>query len=147
MMVQRCIQGIQTRHKWINLKYATTYHEKTAEIHATQNRIFHLRNSQKNAQKFPLFLQSCQQCRGRALQIKKYRIYIRTVSSECLFSALLNWIKLVYCCLGRLRCPQLPGRLFRPSDKSKKLSYHFLLHFPIGMGSYDHHAKYQGVFP
>ena len=21
-----------------------------------------------------------------------------------------------------------------------------LLHFPIGMGSYDHHAKYQGVF-
>ena len=61
---------IQTRHRWINLKYATTYHEKTAEIHATQNRIFHLRNAQKNAQKFPLFLQSCQQCRGRALQIK-----------------------------------------------------------------------------
>ena len=23
----------------------------------------------------------------------------------------------------------------------------FLLHFSIGMGSYDHHAKYQGVFP
>ena len=21
------------------------------------------------------------------------------------------------------------------------------MHFPIGMGSYDHHAKYQGVFP
>ena len=55
----------------IALKYATTYHEKTAEIHATQNRIFHLRNAQKNAQKFPLLLQSCQQCRGRALQIKK----------------------------------------------------------------------------
>ena len=30
---------------------------------------------------------------------------------------------------------------------SKKLSHHLLLHFPIGMGSYDHHAKYQGVFP
>ena len=30
---------------------------------------------------------------------------------------------------------------------AKKLSHHFLLHFPIGMGSYDHHAKYQGVFP
>ena len=28
----------------------------------------------------------------------------------------------------------------------KKLSQHFLLHFPIGVGSYDHHAKYQGVF-
>ena len=42
---------------------------------------------------------------------------------------------------------QLPGRLFSPSDKCKKLSHHFLLHFSIGMGSYDHHAKYQGVFP
>ena len=42
---------------------------------------------------------------------------------------------------------QLPGRLFSPSDISKKLSHHFLLHFPIGMGSYDHHTKYQGVFP
>ena len=42
---------------------------------------------------------------------------------------------------------QLPGRLFSPSDISKKLSHHFLLHFPLGMGSYDHHAKYQGVFP
>ena len=42
---------------------------------------------------------------------------------------------------------QLPGRLFSPSDISKKLSHPFLLHFPIGMGSYDHHAKYQGVFP
>ena len=41
---------------------------------------------------------------------------------------------------------QLPGRLFSPSDVSKKLSHHFLMHFPIGMGSYDHHAKYQGVF-
>ena len=39
---------------------------------------------------------------------------------------------------------QLPGRLFSPSDICKKLSRHFLLHFPIGMGSYDHHAKYQG---
>ena len=42
---------------------------------------------------------------------------------------------------------QLPGRRFSPGDISKKLSRHFLLHFPIGMGSYDHHAKYQGVFP
>ena len=41
---------------------------------------------------------------------------------------------------------QLPGRLFSPSDISKKLSHHFLMHLPIGMGSYDHHAKYQGVF-
>ena len=41
---------------------------------------------------------------------------------------------------------QLPGRLFRPSDISKKQSHHFLLPFPIGMGPYDHHAKYQGVF-
>ena len=23
----------------------------------------------------------------------------------------------------------------------------FLLHFPIGIGSYEHHAKYHGVFP
>ena len=30
---------------------------------------------------------------------------------------------------------------------AKKLSHHILLHFSIGMGSYDHHAKYQGVFP
>jgi len=41
---------------------------------------------------------------------------------------------------------QLPGRLFSPSDISKKLSHNFLLHFPIGMGSHDHHAKHQGVF-
>ena len=41
---------------------------------------------------------------------------------------------------------QLPGRLFSPSDISKKLSHHFLLHFSIGMYPYDHHAKYQWVF-
>ena len=46
---------------------------------------------------------------------------------------------------------QLPGRLFSPSDISKKLSHHFLLHFSIGitvqaLGSYDRHAKYQSVF-
>ena len=29
---------------------------------------------------------------------------------------------------------------------AKKLFHHFSLHFPIGMGSYDYHAKYQGVF-
>ena len=44
------------------------------------------------------------------------------------------------------QCTQLLGRLFSPSDISKKLSHHFLLHFLISMGSYDHHAKYQGVF-
>ena len=43
--------------------------------------------------------------------------------------------------------PQLPGRLFSPSDMCKKLSQHFLLHFWIDIGCYDHHAKYQGVFP
>ena len=42
---------------------------------------------------------------------------------------------------------QLPGRLFSPSDNCKKMSHHFLLHFSIGMGSYDHHTKYQDVFP
>ena len=31
---------------------------------------------------------------------------------------------------------QLPGRLISPSDICKKLSHHFLLHFPIGLGSY-----------
>ena len=41
---------------------------------------------------------------------------------------------------------QLPGRLFSPSDKGKKLSHHFLLHFPIGMGSYLRGVKYQGKF-
>ena len=42
---------------------------------------------------------------------------------------------------------QLPGRLFSPSNISKKLSHHFLLHFWNGIGSYNHHGKYQGVFP
>ena len=42
---------------------------------------------------------------------------------------------------------QLPGKLFSTTYISKKLAHHFLWHFPIGMGSYDHHAKYQGVFP
>ena len=41
---------------------------------------------------------------------------------------------------------QLPGSLFSPSDISKILSHHFLLHFWINIGPYDHHAKYQGVF-
>ena len=41
---------------------------------------------------------------------------------------------------------QLPGRLFSPSDKCKKLPHHFLLHFSIGMGSYNCPAKYRGVF-
>ena len=43
--------------------------------------------------------------------------------------------------------PQLPERLVSLGDICKKLSHHFLLHFSIGMSSYDHHAKYQGVFP
>ena len=30
---------------------------------------------------------------------------------------------------------------------AKKCLNTFLLHFPIGMSPYDHHAKYQGVFP
>ena len=34
---------------------------------------------------------------------------------------------------------QLPSGLFSPSDTSKKLSHHFLLHFPIAKGSYNHH--------
>ena len=42
---------------------------------------------------------------------------------------------------------QLPGTLFCQSEICKKLSHHFLLHFTYGMGSYDHHGKYQGVFP
>ena len=29
--------------------------------------------------------------------------------------------------------PQIPGRLFSPSDIRKKLSHHFLLHFSIGI--------------
>ena len=49
---------------------------------------------------------------------------------------------------GSLWCiAQLPGRLYSPSDKCEKLSHHFLLHFSISMGSYDHHVKYQCVFP
>ena len=48
---------------------------------------------------------------------------------------------------GVIECSQLPVRLFSPSDKFKKLSHHFLLHFSYGIGSYDHHTKYQGVFP
>jgi hypothetical protein len=46
-----------------------------------------------------------------------------------------------------LNAAQLPGRLFSASDKCKKLSHHIFLHLPIGMGSYDHHAKYQSVLP
>ena len=42
---------------------------------------------------------------------------------------------------------QLSGRLFSPSDICKKLSHHFLLHFPIGMGSYDHHTFFIRVPP
>ena len=59
------------------------------------------------------------------------------------FQSCWIWTVIFFC----IYSPQLPGRLFSPSDISKKLSHHFLLHFPIGMGSYDHHARYQGVFP
>ena len=45
-----------------------------------------------------------------------------------------------------LYATQLFGRLFSPSDTSKKLSHNFLLHFWIDIGSYDHLSKYQGVF-
>ena len=38
---------------------------------------------------------------------------------------------------------QLPGRLF--SSLSDTYMQNFQLHFPIGMGSYDHHTKYQNV--
>ena len=57
-----------------------------------------------------------------------------------------NWRNI----LGNRICikfTQLSGKIFSPSGRCKKLSHHFLLHFPIGMGSYDHQAKYQGVFP
>ena len=54
--------------------------------------------------------------------------------------------RLVFLIIDGAAVAQLPGRLFSPSDKSKKLSHHLLLHFPIGMGSYHHNAKYQGVF-
>ena len=40
---------------------------------------------------------------------------------------------------------QLRGILFSQSDIRKKLSHHFLLPFWIDIGSYDQHAKYQGV--
>ena len=53
-----------------------------------------------------------------------------------LFCKIINFVKP----FGNL------GRLLSPSDISEKLSHHFFLHFPIGMGSYDHHSKYQGVF-
>ena len=58
------------------------------------------------------------------------------------------WLFLSYF-VGYKKSPetQLPGRLISPDDICKKLSHHFLLHFLIGMGSYDHHAKDQGVFP
>ena len=63
------------------------------------------------------------------------------------FKSLRFWAKIAFLYFYQARCAQLSGRLFSPSDISKKLSHYFLLHFPIGMGSYDHHAKYQGVFP
>ena len=37
-------------------------------------------------------------------------------------------------------------KLSSPSDNCKKLSHHFLLHFSIGIGSYDHNTKYLGLF-
>ena len=60
----------------------------------------------------------------------------------------LSWLPLqINGAQGEIQSTQLPGRLFSPSDRCQKLSHHFLLHFTIDMGSYDHHAKYQGVFP
>jgi hypothetical protein len=44
-------------------------------------------------------------------------------------------------------CRQLIGRLFSPSQKSKKLSHPFRVCFELGMGTYVHHTKYySGVF-
>ena len=47
----------------------------------------------------------------------RHSIYIRTVSSYCLFFTLLNWLKLVYGLLGQISmhltlnfCPNQPGR-------------------------------------
>ena len=48
--------------------------------------------------------------------------------------------------LGPLEQPKLPGGLFIPSDKWKKLSQANILHFPtFGMGTCVHQAKYQGA--
>ena len=83
---------------------------------------------------------------------KKKKVYGRNVKSRTGKSLLEAPIQLTQnmtkkCSLIYQFSTQLPGRIFSPSDIWKKLSHHFLLHFPIGMGSYDHHAKYQGVFP
>ena len=59
----------------------------------------------------------------------------------------LFFFNAIFSLISKVHTSQLLGRLFSPGDISKKLSNHFLLHFPIGIGSYDHHPKYQGVFP
>ena len=73
--------------------------------------------------------------------MQDFSSYCTDVSTYNLHTSISNHF------IGSMICSQLPGRLFSPSDICKKLSHHFLLHFSIGMGSYDHHAKYQGVFP
>ena len=70
------------------------------------------------------------------LQLARYTIYRSKYSRLLIKKSFYN-----------VKYAQLPGRLFSPSDRCKKLSHHFLLHFSISMGSYDHHTKYQGVFP
>ena len=87
----------------------------------------------------------------RYLSIRKYLLNWRLLKNlNATWILLLNWevtdgnINLFIIRLMHLT--QLPGRLFSPSDISKKLSHRFLLHFWIDIGSYDHHAKYQGVF-
>ena len=41
-----------------------------------------------------------------------------------------------------LHFSQLPGRQFSLSDTWKKLSQHILLHYPFGISTNDHNAKY-----
>ena len=63
---------------------------------------------------------------------KSYRITLEILRFLRRFSVLLSTVILA---AGLLLCTQLPGRLFSPSDKCKKLAYHFLLHFSIVKGS------------
>ena len=80
-------------------------------------------------------------------QMKK----IFTISGRCTqtidFHCKTAPLQVIFFAMETVDHPQLPGRLFGPSDICKKLSQNFLLHFSIGMGSYDHHTTYQGVFP
>ena len=76
---------------------------------------------------------------------------------RCSFCVFLIFLKFVYSEKAKKICEIFNVDLSGTTHSSlvdylaqviyaKKLSHHFLLHFPIGMGSYDHHAKNQGVF-